>query len=69
MSNINLDSAQWVKSTYSGNGGNCLEIAANTPAVMLVRDSKDPKGPALTFTTEGFTAFVQGVKNGSFDAI
>jgi hypothetical protein len=60
---------EWFKSSYSGsNGGNCVEVAANIPGSVPVRDSKDPQGPALTFTPEGFAAFVAGVKGGEFGA-
>ncbi|TQF04456.1 DUF397 domain-containing protein [Kitasatospora acidiphila] len=54
------------KSSYSGNGGQCVEVAANIPGAVPVRDSKDPEGPALTFTPEGFAAFVAGVKDSEF---
>ncbi|OEU96411.1 DUF397 domain-containing protein [Streptomyces oceani] len=39
----------WRKSSYSnGSGGDCVEVA--TPAhALLVRDSKRPTGPTLTF--------------------
>ncbi|MEU1628212.1 DUF397 domain-containing protein [Streptomyces sp. NPDC020096] len=30
-----------------------------------VRDSKDPHGPALTFATDAFTAFVRDVQRGN----
>jgi hypothetical protein len=40
---------RWRKSTYSSsNGGNCAEVAA-APGAILVRDSKNPDGPRLTF--------------------
>ncbi|MFE9429240.1 DUF397 domain-containing protein [Kitasatospora sp. NPDC006697] len=56
----------WFKSSYSDNGGACIEVAANVPTVVPVRDSKDPEGPSLTFSAEGFTAFIAGVKGGVF---
>ena len=63
-----LDGALWRKSSYSGgNGGNCVEVARNLPGVVAVRDSKDPEGPALTFSPAGWDAFVQGIKQGDFD--
>jgi hypothetical protein len=47
----------WQKSSYSGSeGGNCVEVAAH-PAAIHVRDSKDPEGPALTFTPAQWAAF------------
>ncbi|WP_399885867.1 DUF397 domain-containing protein [Streptomyces sp. BBFR51] len=41
-----MQTLDWQKSTYSGDGSNCVEIAT-TPAAILVRDSKDPDGPRL----------------------
>jgi hypothetical protein len=34
---------------------------------ILVRDSKDPDGPILTFTRREFDAFVKGAVGGEFD--
>ncbi|WP_432096349.1 DUF397 domain-containing protein [Streptomyces sp. bgisy100] len=61
-----LGSAQWRKSSYSGDdGGDCVEIAP-APCAVAVRDSKDPNGPALTFSREAFTAFVTAAATGEF---
>ncbi|MEU0551507.1 DUF397 domain-containing protein [Micromonospora sp. NPDC005979] len=58
-----LARARWRKSTRSGgSGGNCVEVADNLPGVVGVRDSKDPTGPALTFTPATWATFVNGVK-------
>ncbi|MEU3962438.1 DUF397 domain-containing protein [Streptomyces buecherae] len=60
---------RWTKSSYSNNGGACVEIAANLAAAhdtIPVRDSKDPHGPTLTFDTTAWTAFVAGIKAGDF---
>ncbi|MEN3609188.1 DUF397 domain-containing protein [Plantactinospora sp. ZYX-F-223] len=52
----------WRKSTRSNaNGGNCVEVADNLPGRVLVRDSKDPHGPALTFGPAAWRHFVHGV--------
>ncbi|MER7846242.1 DUF397 domain-containing protein [Kitasatospora sp. NPDC096077] len=56
----------WFKSSYSSNGGDCVEVAANVPGAVPVRDSKDPNGPALTFSPDSFAAFVSAVKAGEF---
>ncbi|MBC3991077.1 DUF397 domain-containing protein [Streptomyces sp. AC563] len=61
----------WFKSSYSENGGACVEVAANLAAAydaVSVRDSKDPHGPTLAFDTTAWTAFVAGVKAGDFPA-
>ncbi|AEW97592.1 MULTISPECIES: DUF397 domain-containing protein [Streptomycetaceae] len=62
----------WFKSSYSGNGGSCIEVAANLVAsrgVVPVRDSKDPSGAVLHFPADAFTAFVAGVKTGEFGTV
>jgi hypothetical protein len=61
------DTARWFTSTRSnGNGGNCVE-AARLDDGMAVRDSKDPQGPVLRFTSGGWAAFVGGLRDGKFD--
>ncbi|MGQ5259154.1 DUF397 domain-containing protein [Micromonospora sp. ZYX-F-536] len=56
---MELSGARWRKSSRSsGNGGACVEVADNLPGVVGVRDSKDPTGPALTFTPAAWRAFV-----------
>ncbi|MFF5717597.1 DUF397 domain-containing protein [Streptomyces buecherae] len=59
---------KWLKSSYSGNHGDCVEVGAGVPDIVPVRDSKDPHGPTLTFDTAAWTAFVASVKTGDFDA-
>ncbi|MFI6289388.1 DUF397 domain-containing protein [Streptomyces sp. NPDC051018] len=66
-----LSNAKWSKSTYSGNGGgNCVEHAPSFAAsgMVPVRDSKDPQGPALVFSVNGWRGFISAVKDGTFDA-
>ncbi|MEW2350789.1 MULTISPECIES: DUF397 domain-containing protein [unclassified Streptomyces] len=61
---------RWFKSSYSDNGGSCVEVATNlVPAqgIVPVRDSKIPGGPSLALHTSAFTGFVSGVKRGDFD--
>jgi hypothetical protein len=70
MSNPDLSAARWVKSSYSGgNGGQCVEVAPGFDGVMPVRDSKDPEGPALTFTADAWRAFVTAVRTDAFPAV
>jgi hypothetical protein len=47
----------WRKSSYSdGNGGQCVEAAAANGAV-LVRDTADRDGPALTIPAAAWKKF------------
>jgi hypothetical protein len=58
-----LNGAIWRKSTRSGgNGGDCVEVAANVPGIVAVRDSKDPSGPVVALTPDQWREFVEGVK-------
>ncbi len=57
---------RWQKSTYSGGQGNCVEVAT-LPDATAIRDSKDPRGPVLRFTSAEWRAFLHGVKAGEFD--
>ncbi|CAM5285877.1 hypothetical protein GCM10010329_19650 [Streptomyces spiroverticillatus] len=54
----------WRKSSYSGgNQGECLEVADGY-ALVPVRDSKNPDGPALVFPPAAFARFVTAVQQG-----
>ncbi len=52
----------WQKSSYSGDQGNCVEVAALPDGGRAVRDSKDPDGPVLRFTHEEWRAFLARAK-------
>jgi hypothetical protein len=57
----------WRKSSVSGNGdGDCVEIAFVADGV-LVRHSRNPSGPVLSFTRSEWRAFLAGSHNGEFD--
>ncbi|MBI0378974.1 DUF397 domain-containing protein [Streptomyces albiflaviniger] len=68
---MTTESPRWFKSSYSDNGGQCIEVAANLVAsrgVVPVRDSKDPHGPALMFEPTAWSSFVSAVRRGEFPA-
>jgi Domain of unknown function (DUF397) len=63
-----MEHLTWRKSSYSsGQGGNCVEVADLPRGHRAVRDSKNPTGPALTFTVSAWSAFTAGVRAGQFD--
>jgi len=63
---MDIGHVTWRKSSYSGaSGGGCVEVA-QLPGGVAVRDSKDPDGPRLTFSSEEWEAFVAGVMAGEF---
>ncbi|MFB7473564.1 DUF397 domain-containing protein [Kitasatospora sp. NPDC056184] len=64
---VNLTEARWRKSSYSGGGGACIEVADGHPGHMPVRDSKDPAGPTLLFPTDAWQSFVTAIRAGEFD--
>jgi hypothetical protein len=44
----------------------CVEVA-DLGTTRAVRDSKNPSGPALTFTAAAWSAFTAGIRAGEFD--
>ncbi|WP_314612685.1 DUF397 domain-containing protein [Streptomyces stackebrandtii] len=62
---MTTESPRWFKSSYSDNGGTCVEVAHNlvpTLGVVPVRDSKFPAGPTLAVSAAAFSAFVESVR-------
>ncbi|MEV5593337.1 DUF397 domain-containing protein [Streptomyces sp. NPDC052496] len=57
----------FTKSSYSGGnaGQECVEVATNVPAVVAVRDSKNPSGRTLLFGGREWLAFRSAVVDGT----
>lgn len=53
--------AAWRKSSHSGAGNDCVEIAL-AGTLARVRDSKNPDGGTLRFGTTGWTTFLTAAK-------
>ncbi|MGW1432801.1 DUF397 domain-containing protein [Streptomyces sp. NPDC002431] len=69
---VTTDSPCWFTSSYSENGGQCVEVAANLIAsrgVVPVRDSKNPGGPVVSVPASSFASFVVALKSGEFGAV
>lgn len=66
---MTTESPRWFTSSYSNNGGTCVEAATNLAAahaIVPVRDSKNPTGPVLGLSTTAFATFVESLKTGDF---
>lgn len=69
---MTTESPRWFTSSYSNNGGNCVEVAANLVAsrgLVPVRDSKVVGGPVVDVSAAAFSTFVAGVQGGEFDTV
>lgn len=67
MSSTDLSGAAWFKSSHSGSQGDCVEVAWLAEGAVVVRDSKNPSGPALIFGPAHWDLFVRGIMAGAFD--
>lgn len=65
--NIDLSKAKWFKSTRSGSGKDCVEVAHLPGGMVGVRDSKNPTGPVHVFAPEAWDGFTAAVASGEFD--
>jgi hypothetical protein len=66
MRGTDLPEQAWHKSSYSNGQGDCIEVA-HLEGGVATRDSKDPSGPALRFSADGWGAFIRGLAEGDFE--
>jgi hypothetical protein len=60
-----IEGASWRKSSFSGQH-NCVEVAKLDDGEVAVRHSRQSAGPALVFTADEWSAFLQGAWHGEF---
>ncbi|MFJ3233395.1 DUF397 domain-containing protein [Streptomyces sp. NPDC086787] len=69
---MTTETPRWFTSSYSNNGGDCVEVAVNlvaTRGMVPLRDSKHRTGPVLAFPAASFASFVASVKAGGFGTV
>ena len=64
-----LSRAAWRKASRSTTNGGCVEIAANLPGVIAVRDSKRPEGGAHVVSPATFAVFLADARSGRYDLV
>jgi hypothetical protein len=67
VTNLESSSTSWRKSTASAQG-NCVEVSFAGESVLM-RNSRSPQGPVLSFTHPEWEAFLTGIHNGEFETV
>jgi uncharacterized protein DUF397 len=62
MTAVDPSRATWRTSSHSGANGSCIQVTGSNPGTVMIRDSTDPAGPRLAFTTRQWTAFTTALK-------
>jgi Domain of unknown function (DUF397) len=57
----------WIKSSLSFSNGNCVQVARLPEGQVGVRDSKNPHGAVLRFTSAEWRAFLAAARREEFD--
>lgn len=58
---------RWRISSFSGNDGNCVEVAAQPDGKIAIRNSRHPDAGIVHFTRAEMAAWIAGCKAGEFD--
>jgi hypothetical protein len=66
MSEAKSSQGRWRKSSHSGGGNDCVEVAV-TSGGTAVRDSKDPEGGAFTLPSAGWRGLLDAARSGGLD--
>ncbi|QIZ34236.1 DUF397 domain-containing protein [Saccharopolyspora sp. ASAGF58] len=66
MTSDDLRHLTWHTSSYSGNNGNCVEVAELPDGTRCVRDTKDRSAGYFTTTAGRWSAFISAVRSDRF---
>lgn len=58
---------KWIRSSYSGSQGECVEMATLPDGSRAVRHSRRPQAEVIIYTAAEWRAFLAGAKDGEFD--
>ena len=67
MADSDLSVIHWRTSSFSGNNGTCVEVAALPEGHIAVRNSTRPDGVAILFTRTEMKHWINDIKAGEFD--
>lgn len=67
MTVLHSDTTHWRTSSFSGNNGTCVEVAALTDGHIAMRNSNSPDRGVILFTRAEMDGWIKGVKAGEFD--
>jgi hypothetical protein len=62
-----LTTAQWRTSSFSGNNGTCVQIAALPNGRIAVRNSNHPEDGIILSTRTEINAWITRIKTGELD--
>ena len=62
MTGIDLSRAEWRKSSYSSQSGNCIEVARSLSGLVVIRDSQAPEEAKLVVLQETWRAFLLALR-------
>ncbi|GAB2647724.1 DUF397 domain-containing protein [Saccharopolyspora gloriosae] len=65
MTRSELPQLSWRVSSYTGNSGNCVEIATLPDGACAVRDTKDRDGGVLVLGASQWSAFLTHIQRGA----
>ena len=67
MATPHLCATPWRVSSFSGNNGTCVQVAALSDGRIALRNSTHPDNGTILVTRTEMNAWLRGVKAGEFD--